>query len=152
MSGTPVSLKVESLVREALEAEAGRAVFRVASGSMSPRLVEGDRIVVEKVSPRALTPGDVVVFRSEAAGIVVHRLVWRNNPLGRPTHIFTRGDALDRLDRSVPVGNVLGRVVGVMKGGGFESPTRLRDRIGCLFLAAGYGFRRWLRRIRPAAS
>ncbi len=150
MSGTPVSLKVESLVREVLEAEAGRAVFRVASGSMSPRLVEGDRIVVEKVSPRALWPGDVVVFRSEAAGIVVHRLIWRDRPFGQPSHVFTRGDALDRLDRSVPVGHVIGRVTGVMRGEGFENLTRPGDRLRCFALAAGYGFRRWLRRLRRA--
>ena len=148
MSGTPGSLIVETIVRDVLEGEAGRATLRVASASMSPRILEGDSIVIVRVSPRALRPGDVIVFRSEAAGLVVHRLLWRNRPLGQPTHVFTKGDAVDCLDRSVPVDRVLGKVESIVRGDRRLGPTAPLDRIRCLVQAAGYGARRWIRRQR----
>ena len=152
MSGTPGSLKAESLLREVLEQRAGRAVLGVTSSSMSPRLIEGDRIAIEYVPPRLLWPGDVVVFRSDTAGLVVHRLIWRNHPLGQPTHIFTKGDAVDRLDRSVGVESILGRVVGIEGGEGRRKPTTTSDRVRCLWQAAGYGLRRGARRFLKAAA
>src|SRR2546426_9000674 len=110
MSGTPGRLIAEGIVRDVLEGEAGRATLKVSSASMCPRIREGDSIEIVRVSHRALTPGDIIVFKSEAAGLVVHRLLWRNHPLGEPTHVFTKGDAVDCLDRSVPIDQVLGRV------------------------------------------
>ena len=108
-----------------------------------------------KVASRSLWPGDVVVFRGEAFGskeveLVVHRLIWRNHPLGQPTRVFTKGDAVDRLDLSVPIEWVVGRVESISSQKGHRKPTTSLDRIRCLFLAAGYGvrrfFRRWLHR------
>jgi len=131
------------LLRDVLRGKAASAVMRVSSGSMAPRLAEGDRIKVEAVAPRSLRPGDVVVFESEAAGLVVHRLIWRDRPLGRPTRIYTRGDALDRMDRSVPVERVVGRVVSVTREESRFNPTTRRDRLRCWMLAAGLGLRRW---------
>jgi len=152
MSGTPGSLKAESLLREVLEQRAGRAVLGVTSSSMSPRLIQGDRIAVEHVSPRLLWPGDIVVFRSETVGLVVHRLIWRNHPLGRPTQIFTKGDALDRMDRSACVESVLGRVVSIDGGDGRRRPTTFSDRVRCLRQAAGYGLRRCARRFLKSSA
>jgi signal peptidase I len=146
MSGTPDTLIVESIVRDVLEGEAGRATLKVASSSMSPRILEGDSISIVRVAPRELLPGDVIVFRSEAAGLVVHRLLWRNHPLGQPSHVFTKGDAVDCLDRSVPVDRVLGRVESIVRGEGRLRPTTSLDRLRCLIKAAGYGTRRWFRR------
>ncbi|MGH9868237.1 MAG: S26 family signal peptidase [Candidatus Polarisedimenticolia bacterium] len=133
------------LLREVLRTEPGFAFMRVSSGSMSPRLAVGDRIEVKAVAPRSLRPGDVVVFESEAAGLVVHRLIWRDRPLGRPTRIYTRGDALDRMDRPVLVDRVVGRVVSVTREESRFSPTTLRDRLRCWMMAAGLGLRRWSR-------
>ena len=146
MSGTPGSLIAEAIVRDVLAGEAGRATLRVVSQSMSPRIEQGDAIEIVRVSYKTLTPGDVVVFSSEAAGLVVHRLLWRDHPLGQPSHVFTKGDAVGCLDRSVPVEQVLGRVETVIRGGSRFSPTTPLDRIRCLWQAAGYGARRWLRR------
>ena len=146
MSGTPGSLIAETLVREVLDRETGRAVLKVSSSSMSPRIEAGDVISIVRAEPRSLLPGDVVVFRSDEAGLVVHRLIWRNHPLGHPTHIFTKGDASGCLDRSVPVGRVVGRVESINRGGDHRSPTTPIDRVGCLLLAARYGARRWVRR------
>lgn len=146
MSGTPGSLIAETLVREILEREEGRAVLRVASSSMSPRIETGDLISIVRVAPRQLLPGDVVVFRSAEADLVVHRLIWRDRLLGRPSRIFTKGDASSCLDRSVSVDQVVGRVEGITRGGGRRNPTTPLDRVRCLILAARYGARRALRR------
>jgi signal peptidase I len=141
------------LLREVLEGPAGHATLRVASGSMSPRMLEGDRIEVHAVAPRALRPGDVVVFESDAAGLVVHRLIWRDRPLGRPTRIYTKGDALERLDRSVTIDKVLGRVESVIREESRFSPATPWDRLRCWGQAAvlgfGRGVRAFMRRIRP---
>lgn len=139
----------ESLLREVLENDAGEAVLRVASASMRPRLEAGDRIVIRRRSPRSLRPGDIIVFESETAGLVVHRLIWRDNPLGRPTRLYTKGDALDRLDRAVPIDRLLGRVERITRGGESLSPTTPLDRLRCLLRAAGHGLRRGMR-WRPA--
>ncbi|HEY3176116.1 MAG TPA: signal peptidase I [Candidatus Polarisedimenticolia bacterium] len=146
MSGTPGILIVESLVRELLDRETGRAVVKVTSSSMSPRIEAGDLVSIVRAEPRSLLPGDVVVFRSDEAGLVVHRVIWRNNPLGQPTHVFTKGDASGCLDRSVSIDRIVGRVEGIDKGGGHRSPTTPLDRVRCLLLAARYGARRWVRR------
>ena len=146
MSGTPGSLIAETLVRDVLDRETGRAVIKVTSSSMSPRIEAGDAISIVRAEPRSLLPGDVVVFRSDEAGLVVHRLIWRNHPLGRPTHIFTKGDASGRLDRSVSIDRVVGRVEDIRRGEGHRSPTTTLDRVRCLLLAAGYGSKRWFRR------
>ena len=146
MSATPGNAIAESIVRGVLDGEAGRATLKVTSSSMRPCIEQGDTITITRVSPRALMPGDVVVFASEAAGLVVHRLLWRTHPLGQPTHIFTKGDAVACLDRSVPIDRILGRVDGIIRGEGRFSPTTPFDRVRCLIQAAGFGARRWLRR------
>ena len=150
MSGISGSVVAESIVREVLEGEAGRATLRVSSGSMRPRIHEGDIIGIVRVLPRVLTPGDIVVFRSEEAGLVVHRLLWRNNPLGEPSHIFTKGDAVGCLDRSVSTDRVLGRVDQIVRGETRYRPTTPLDRARCCLQAAGYGVRRWMRRLGGA--
>lgn len=152
VSGISASVIAESIVREVLEGEAGRATLRVSSGSMRPRIQQGDIIGIVRVSPRVLTPGDIVVFRSEQAGLVVHRLLWRNNPLGEPSHVFTKGDAVGCLDRSVPVERVLGRVDQIVRGENRFSPTTPLDRARCCLQAARYGARRWMRRLGGTVS
>ena len=153
MSGIPGSLITESLVRDLLSREAGRASIKVTSSSMSPRILEGETISVVKVASRSLWPGDVLVFRGESFGskeveLVVHRLIWRDHPLGQPTRVFTKGDAIDRLDLSVPIEWVLGRVESISSQKGHRKPTTSLDRVRCLLQAAGYGVRRAFRR-RP---
>ena len=133
------------LLREVLRGPTGQATMKVASGSMSPRMLEGDRIEVHAVPPRSLRPGDVVVFESETAGLVVHRLIWRDNPLGQPTRIFTKGDALGCLDRSVTVDKVLGRVESVMRDESRFRPATASDRLRCWGQAAALGVSRWAR-------
>src|SRR5262249_38835463 len=72
--------------------------------------------------------------------------------LGRPTRIFTKGDAVGCLDRSVPVDQVVGRVERIIRGEAHHRPTTPLDRARCVWQAAGYGLRRWMRRRRHGAA
>lgn len=92
----------------------------VASGSMSPRINEGDIVVVRPLDSDAFQPGDVVLFDTEA-GPTVHRLVERSG------HFFTtKGDANTAHDaRPVHVDSVRGRGVYLVPWIGL--PLRWRD-------------------------
>jgi len=152
MSGIQGGLVTESLVRDLLSRRAGRATIKVTSSSMSPRILEGQSISVVRADSRSLWPGDVIVFRGASFGskeveLVVHRLIWRDHPLGQPTRVFTKGDALDRLDSSVPIEWVVGKVESILDTTGQRKPTTTLDRLRCLRMAAGYGVRRFFRRL-----
>lgn len=113
---------------------------------MTPVLKAGDEITVEAVSDRRLGPGDIIVF-SSPNGLVVHRLIWRDNPLGRPSRLYTKGDALDRFDPLVRPEQVLGRVMSASRNGRRFSPTTVAGRLRCIGLAATRGSRRLARRL-----
>ena len=156
MSGIKGGLITESLVRDLLAGEAGRASIVVKTSSMAPRILEGDTISVVKATGRSLWPGDIIVFRGDRFGaekvpLVVHRLIWRDHPLGQPTRVFTKGDAINRLDLSIPAEWVVGRVESISSVTGYRRPTTPFDRIRCLLLAAGYGVRRLFRQ-RPGGD
>lgn len=99
-------------------------------------------MTIEAIDPSSLRRGDIVVFESPLAGLVVHRLMWKVPPLGAPRAVFTKGDALEHFDRPTAVTEVLGRVVEVERG-------RTRTRIGgvaarlrWLAAAAAWGWKR----------
>jgi signal peptidase S26 family len=143
---TEISLRAgaerAALLREALFEKGRRLVVTVASGSMEPTLHAGDRIVVEGTSPSRLRRGDIVVFESPVAGLVVHRLMWQVPPVGEPRAIFTKGDALPHCDRPVAVQGIVGRVVEVQSG---RTRRRLLRTVGYARWAAAavsWGWRR----------
>ncbi len=73
-------------------------------------------MTVERVEPSGLRCGDIVLYESPLAGLVVHRLIWMVPLLATPRSIYTKGDALAHLDRPHPVDGVLGRVVEIQAG------------------------------------
>lgn len=104
------------LLREALLHRGRRVVVTVSSCSMEPTLHPGDRVTIERVEPSSLRCGDIVLYESPLAGLVVHRLIWMVPPLATPRSIYTKGDALAYLDRPCPVEGVLGRAVEIQAG------------------------------------
>jgi len=143
---------VDRLLRDLLDGASGRATLRVVSGSMRPCLQEGDLIEVERAAIGSLWPGDIVVFESESAGVVVHRLIWRESPLGRSMRLYTKGDALGQLDRAVQAAQLLGRVRRITRGERVLMPVKAGDRARCLARAARHGLRRLLRLGTPAGA
>jgi signal peptidase I len=118
---------VAGLLREALLQRGRRAVIRVSSSSMLPTLRAGDRVTIEGIEPARLRCGDIVVYESPLAGLVVHRLLWKVPPFSEPRGVYTKGDALPYLDRPSPARGVLGRVIAVE---GEEGRRKVRRATG----------------------
>lgn len=127
------------LLREALLPKGRRAVLTVSSGSMEPTLKAGDKVIVEGAEISSLRFGDIVVYESPLAGLIVHRLVWKVPPMRTAKRIYTKGDALPHLDRPFPSRGILGRVVEIDRGRG-----RKRVRRASTFLRWTQVAARWV--------
>ncbi len=87
------SLEKSGLLRQLwqeLLVENGSCWGRVTSNSMYPMIKEGDRILVEKVSPKSVRFGDIIVFR-RSRKLVIHRILGRRTIRGR-LHFLEKGD------------------------------------------------------------
>ena len=98
-----------------------RVHLRVTGGCMAPMLAEGATVCLEPAALRPPRWGDVVLVR-QAAGLRLHRLVWRPSPGG----IWrTQADGSPSCDPRVGAGDVLATAVGVV---GSKRPLRSRAR------------------------
>lgn len=84
--------------------------FVVQSGSMSPAIMTGDLVVVERVDPATIVPGDVVTYITLDSAPVTHRVVGVEEAPTGDIQFVTKGDANDISDDPVPANYVLGRV------------------------------------------
>lgn len=111
MSESLRSLRVEWM--DALDGQwSGPLRVRVRGGSMLPTLRPGDVVRVEPAGPDDLRPGDVVLCRN-GRGALLHRFLGRT-PEG---WLLTQGDAHLSPDPPWPPEALLGRAVGVERGG-----------------------------------
>jgi signal peptidase I len=94
-------------------AESGRVSrLVVEGGSMLPLLQPGDVVEVQH-SRRDLQRGDVVAYRTGRT-LIIHRVL--RTP-GEERDIEVGGDNRTLTDEAVPLAAVIGRVVGVERGG-----------------------------------
>jgi signal peptidase I len=95
----------------------------VQGRSMEPTYMEGDWLLVEPLSgTRPIGRGDVVLAR-RGDRLVGHRVVGLGGGLAR-----TRGDASACDDEPIPIGSVIGRVVGARPGTGMRARMRRLGR------------------------
>ncbi len=88
--------------------ESGQMQWLSISGrSMLPLMRDGDRILVE-FRPRALKPGDVLLFRQNEL-LVAHRLL-RLTGQGDQPLVIAKGDNVAAFDPPYPLEDVIGRV------------------------------------------
>jgi len=99
-----------------LMAEGGGLRFRAHGRSMRPFILDGDVLVIERISPANLRTGDIALFRSRGGSVLAHR-VCRSVGKGEQTSWTTRGDALFMQDPSFGEDRLLGRVATVERGG-----------------------------------
>jgi signal peptidase len=73
----------------------GATAYTVLTGSMRPGLPPGTLIVVKRVDPKEIRPGDVVTYQltSGEPMVVTHRVVGVGNTTGGELRITLRGDA-----------------------------------------------------------
>lgn len=102
------------LVKEALK-EKGSFLFDVKGGSMFPFLLDGDRVVIKRVSIDELGLGDIVMYARNNL-MVVHRIVRINIKEGSKKVFILRGDNQAREDPPVSENEICGKVVKVMRG------------------------------------
>jgi signal peptidase I len=108
---------------------AGRRLFVVTSGSMSPTIRVGDAVVVKPISSKrtdSLDAGDVVTFRAanNPRFLITHRIVAVRSSAGGQRFYETKGDANVSADPSVLNPD---RIVGVV--------TRVVPRLGSIIVA-----------------
>ena len=82
----------------------------VGGVSMAPRLRDHDCVLIEALHGKHARFGDLVLFRTEAGTLVLHRVIRRWRDGRRRQRLQTRGDACVRLDASIDATRVLGRV------------------------------------------
>jgi hypothetical protein len=93
---------------------------------MDPHIPEGETVRVR--ARRAYWPGDVLVFRSRAGGLVAHRLVgWR------PAGFVTKGDGCAVHDAPVERAQIIGAAA---------VPVRMRERLRAIAAFASIVWRR----------
>ncbi len=88
----------------------------VQGTSMNPTIFEGDIVVISRKVPGKLEPGMILDVRiplryMSRAKNFIHRLVWTDG-----TVIQTKGDNLKHLDPKIPIRNVEGVAVAVLRG------------------------------------
>lgn len=69
----------------------GYKPFIVLSGSMEPKLLEGDIIVTKAIAPEQVVKGNIITFRSDNNTVVTHRVISVKATGGLT--FYTKGDA-----------------------------------------------------------
>ena len=89
----------------------------VQTASMQPTLAPHDLVVVERIDPAQLVPGDVVSYRSLANPkvIITHRFI--SYDAVRDTYTM-QGDGVQESDPPIPPSAIAGRVGWVVPGAG----------------------------------
>lgn len=106
--------------------ERGHLVLRVVGGSMGPWFVPGDLLIVQRVEPRSVRRGNVVVFRRNGL-LIAHRVISVRGagPTGEPCW-KTKGDSAEQPDPPVFERELVGYVTSIERDGqsfSLESPT-----------------------------
>ncbi|MHC1601464.1 MAG: signal peptidase I [Candidatus Nezhaarchaeales archaeon] len=86
----------------------------ILGDSMKPTINVGDIVIVGKISPSSIKPGDIIQYYREGIGVITHRVaaVEHND---RGLYFVTKGDALDEPDPwLVPSDYVIGKVIFVI--------------------------------------
>ena len=97
--------------------------------SMAPLIRPGDTLTIEPATSTRLRPGDIVLRKAEEDW-VVHRLLAVRTRNGT-AYAITRGDSADRVDPSIPLERVMGKVTGIdRKNGGNAAIAGHGQRLG----------------------
>ena len=110
----------------------GRLKLQVTGTSMLPTLWPGDILTLQSIASDPPRHGEIIFFQREPEGqFVIHRVVETE-----PGLLITRGDSLADQDAPVSLGEVLGRVVEVQRGGKRRPPAlSLARRIAAFVFA-----------------
>ena len=105
----------ESLVDEVLS-KGDTLRFRARGISMQPFIRDGDILEIQPSGGELFRTTDIVFCKSPKGNLVAHRIVGIKPGEGRDKLII-QGDALGQPDGYIDTGDVLGRVVAVIRDG-----------------------------------
>jgi len=108
----------ESLVDEVLS-KGDTLRFRARGISMQPFIHDGDILEIQPNEGKLFRTTDIVLCKSPTASLVAHRVVGTEMEDGRGKLII-QGDALGQPDGNIDPGDVLGRVVAVIRDGEYK--------------------------------
>lgn len=108
----PMSRKLQELWNELYEKK-GQGWMTVFSGSMSPILKIGDKVLVKYISPKWIHFGDIIVFK-ENDKFIVHRVIRKR--LSRDKLIFLEKGDNNRFASWIDAEKVIGKAIAVNKG------------------------------------
>ena len=97
-------------------AKNGKGWLRVTTGSMEPLVKPGEMILIEKVQPRYINFGDIIVF--EVHGLFVAHRVIKRYFLDGQLFFLQRGDKGGQV-MEIPEDWVIGKVIAIEKINGF---------------------------------
>jgi signal peptidase I len=99
-----------------------RLRLQVMGWSMLPAVMPGDVLIVERVEPKNLSTGDIVLFERDRR-LFAHRVIAGvfDHTDGR---IVTKGDAMLRPDVPVSESELLGKVSSIVRHGKMLEPNR----------------------------
>lgn len=120
--------------------------FRAPGDSMRPTIFDGDRVTVRPIEPSDIKPGDIILYRYPGS-IVAHRVVRIEKRDSCAPRFILRGDALGAPDEAVEVGQVLGKVVSVERGGHSIDLYSRRVKIIRMFRFCASHIKRWTRNL-----
>ena len=96
------------LLRQSLQ-QGQAPQLEVTSNSMAPLLRQGDKVIIEAVTPEQLTRGDVITLVSQKA--ITTQLFWGIDPSQATRRLLTRGDRPLIFDEPWPLEAIIGRMV-----------------------------------------
>jgi signal peptidase I len=98
----------------------GMIRLKAAGWSMLPAVWPGDTLVVEQMDCTGVRHGEIVAF-SRGGRFVAHRIVSEKSG---QTAVQTRGDALLEMDSPLSDGDIVGKVVLILRNGRCIVPRR----------------------------
>ncbi|MFZ5985754.1 MAG: signal peptidase I [Bacillota bacterium] len=76
-------------------------VYQVLSGSMVPVFDREDFIIIEKVEPEEITPGDIITYKTSEDSFVTHRVLTISHNREGSLTVVTKGDANSSKDEPI---------------------------------------------------
>ncbi|MFC2043560.1 S24/S26 family peptidase [Chloroflexota bacterium] len=110
--------RFESLADEVLS-KGDTLRFRARGISMQPFIHDGDILEIQPNGGVIFSTTDIVLCKSPQGHLVAHRVMGTEMEDGRG-RLIIQGDALGRPDGSINPGEVLGRVVAVIRDGEYK--------------------------------
>lgn len=99
-------------INKELDIKTGGQSFwvRIASWSMAPLIKKGDRLLIRKVDPGTLKPGEIICFKKGNI-LVTHRIYSMNKRPKKGPFFVIKPDLKDKLDLPVSSKDILGKAV-----------------------------------------